>query len=88
MQRLAKIANQRTANTAGIHLRNVDTCILQEATVNTDLTKLIFDQNKLFALVGFRNHLFDQCCFASAKKSGKNINLHDFTFYRNFTQIL
>ena len=44
-QRLAKIAYQAAANTAGVHLRNIDAGILQETAVNTDLTELILDKD-------------------------------------------
>ena len=75
-QRLAEITHQRAADTAGVHLRNVDTGILQESAVNADLTELIFDKHQLLALVGFLDHLLDESRFSCAKKSGIDINLH------------
>ena len=74
-QRFSEITHQRTADTAGVHLRNVDTGILQKTTVNTDLTKLVFDQHQLLALVAFGNHLLNQRCFSRAEKAGVNVNL-------------
>ena len=75
-QRLAEITHQRAADTAGVHLRDVDTGILQESAVNADLTELIFDKHQLLALVGFLDHLLDESRFSCAKKSGIDINLH------------
>ena len=51
-QRSSKISHQRTADTTGIHLTDLDTCILQKTAVNTDLTKFIFDQNDLLTFEG------------------------------------
>ena len=76
IQCLAEITDQRTANTAGVHFRNVDACILQETAVNADLTKLILDENKLFALIGFRDHFFDQRGFTRTQEAGINIDFH------------
>ena len=73
-QSLAKVTNQRAANAAGVHLRNVDAGILQKATVNADLTKFIFDQHQLLALIGFLNHLLNQSGFTCAQETGENIN--------------
>ncbi len=53
LQRLAKVADQRAADTAGIHLRDIDAGILQEASVNTDLAEFILNQDNLLS----RKHL-------------------------------
>ncbi len=88
-QCLAKIANQTAANAAGVHFRDVDTGILQETAVNTDLTEFIFDQHQLFTGVGFLDHLLDQRGFASAEEAGVNIDLrHINTFCYNFSQYI
>ena len=50
-KRLGKIANKRAADTAGIHLGNLDTRIGKEAAVNTDLTKLVLNENNLLACI-------------------------------------
>ena len=75
-QSLAKITHQTAANTAGVHFGDVDTGILQKTAVNTDFTELIFNEHQLLALVGLRDHLFDQGCFAGTQKAGININFH------------
>ena len=80
-QGLTEIAHQRAADTAGVHLRNVDPGILKEAAVDADLTELILDEHKLLALVGFADHLFNQGGLARPQETGVNINLcHKNTF--------
>jgi hypothetical protein len=74
LQRLAEIAHQRAANTAGIHLCNVDTGLLQETAVNADLAEFIFDQYQFLSAVGFLDHLLDESSLACAQKTGININ--------------
>ena len=74
LQRLAKITHQAAADTAGVHLSNVDAGIFQKTAVNANLTELILDQYQLLALIRFRNHLLDQRSFASAKKAGEYVN--------------
>ena len=48
---LGKIANERAANTAGIHLGNLNSGILHKSAVNANFTKLVFYKNKLLALI-------------------------------------
>ena len=74
LQCLAEITNQAAADAAGIHFGNVNTCILQKTTVNTDFAELIFNQNQFLTLVGFLNHLLDQCGFTRTQKAGKHVN--------------
>ena len=59
LQSLAKIAYQAAANTAGVHLRDLNTGLLQKAAINADLAKLIFDQHQFLASVAFLYELFD-----------------------------
>ena len=58
-QSLAEITDKRAADTAGIHLVDLNTGFLHKAAVNTDLAKLVFNQNDLLAGIGFLNHFFD-----------------------------
>ena len=74
LQRLAKIAHQRAADAAGVHLGDVDAGILQKAAVNADLAELVLDQHQLLPLVAFGDHLFDQGRLARAEEAGENIN--------------
>ena len=73
-QCLSEIAHQAAANAPGIHLRDVDTRILQKAAVNTDLAELIFNENKLLTAVGFLNHFLDQSGLAGSKETGIYVN--------------
>ena len=70
-----KVAHQRAADAAGVHLGDVDAGLFEKAAVDADLTELVFDQHQLFALIGFGNELFDQRRLAGAKESGENVNL-------------
>ena len=82
LQSFAEIAHQAAADTAGVHLGNVDSGILQKAAVNADLTKFIFDQHQLLALIAFGDHLFNKGGLTCAQKAGININLcHNSTFH-------
>ena len=74
-QCFTEIAYQTAANTSGIHFRNIDAGLLQKATVNTDLTKLIFDQDKLLSPIAFGDHFLNKCCFAGTEKAGINVDL-------------
>ena len=84
-QRLTKIAHQAAANAAGVHLGNIDACILQETAVNTDLTEFIFDQHQLLTAVGLLDHFLDQRGLTGAEKTGVNINFcHGLTFFLQY----
>ena len=81
LQRLAKIAHQRAADAAGVHLGDVDAGILQKAAVNADLAELVLDQHQLLPLVAFGDHFFDQGRLTRAEEAGENINFcHKNTF--------
>ena len=73
-QRLAKIAHQAAADAAGIHFGNIDASILQEAAVDADLTKFVFDQHQLLARIGLLDHFLDQRGLAGAQEAGIDIN--------------
>ena len=47
-KRLGEITDERATDTAGIHLGNFNAGVLKEASVNTDLTELVFYEHKLF----------------------------------------
>ena len=74
-KRLGKIANKRAADTAGVHLSNLDTCIGKESAVNTDLTELVLNENNLLTCICLFNQLLDKRGFTCAKEAGKYINL-------------
>ena len=73
-QRTAKVAHERAADAAGVHLVDLDACLLHEAAVDADLTEFVLNENELFAAIGFADHFFDERGLAGAEKTGKNIN--------------
>ena len=72
---LGKITNERAANTTGVHLCDLDTRIGKEASVNTNLTKLVFDKHNLFTGICLGKKLLYQGCFTGTEESGKYIYL-------------
>ena len=82
-QSLTKIAHQGAANAAGVHLRNIDTGILQKTAVNADLTEFVLDQHQLLSCVCLLNHFLDQGGFTCTQKAGINIdNCHSFRSFQ------
>ena len=73
-QRHAEIPHQRAADAPGVHLRDLNACVLHKAAVNADLSELVFDQHQLLPLKGFFDELFYQRRLACAKKAGNNVN--------------
>ena len=74
-QRLAEIAHEGAADAAGVHLGHLDAGLLHEAAVDTDLAKLIFNQDDLLACERLFEQLLDQRGLARAEEAGENINL-------------
>ena len=74
LQSLTKVTHQATADTAGVHLGDVDASILQETAINANLAELIFNEHQLLALVSFGNHLLDQSGLTGTQKAGINVN--------------
>ena len=66
LQRLAKVTYQTAADTAGIHLCDIHTCVLEETSVDTDFTKLVFDQYNFLTCIALRNHFFDKGCLTGS----------------------
>ena len=78
LQSFSEVTHQRTADTTRIHLRDFDTSLLQEATVNADFSELIFNQNDFLTLQRFREQFFDKSRLTCAEKSRDNANLCHF----------
>ncbi len=83
-QSLSEVTHQRAADAAGVHLRNIDARILEKAAVDADLTEFVFNQDKLLALVGLGDHLFNQRGFTGTQEAGINVNFHKNTFCIKF----
>ena len=75
LQRLAEVAHQRAADAPGVHLRDVDARVLEEAAVDADLAKLVLDQHQLLAGVGLLDHLLDERGLARAQEAAVDIDL-------------
>ena len=65
----AEVSYERAADTAGIHLRNLDACLLQEASVDTDLSELILDQYDLLLVVAVGDKLLYERCLSGSQES-------------------
>ena len=77
----AEIANEATADTAGIHLVDRHTGLAKEASVNADLAEFVFDEDEPFTGIRLSDQLLDQGRLPCTEKAGKNINFcHDFHF--------
>ena len=85
LQSLVEVAHQRTADAAGGHLGDLDAGFLQEAAVNVDLAKFVFDQHQLFALVGLRQQLFDECGLTGTQEAGDDVDFcHGISPFQKF----
>ena len=73
-----KITDKRAADTARIHLGNLDARITEEAAVNTDFAKLIFDKDELFADISLGDEFFYESGLSRTEKAGKNIYFRHF----------
>ena len=72
-ERLSEISHQRTTDTTGIHLTDLDSRVFQKSTVNSDLSKLILNQNHLLTLQRVSQKLLDQRRLSSSQKTGDNV---------------
>ena len=85
LQSLVEVAHQRAADAAGGHLGDLDAGFLQEAAVNVDLAKFVFDQHQLFALVGLRQQLFDECGLTGTQEAGDDVDFcHGISPFQKF----
>ena len=81
LQRFAEISYERAADTARIHLGDLDARVLKEAAVDADLAKLVLDEDELLARVRFLYELFNKGGLTCAEESGENI------YFRHFSKI-
>ena len=75
LQRLGKIAHERTADTARVELVNLYARVGEKASVYADIAEFVLNEDEFFAGVSFLYQLFDERGFARAEKTGKNIYL-------------
>ena len=75
---LREIAHERAADTARVHLGDLDARIGEEAAVDADLTEFVLDEHELFALIRLGNKLFYKCSLSGAEEAGEYINFRHF----------
>ena len=78
VQCLSEISYQGATNASGIHLINLNSGVLQEPLVHTNLTELVFNQNDFLIPIGFLNQLPNQRRLSGSQESGKNIYFRHF----------
>jgi hypothetical protein len=81
LQSLAEVTHQGAADAAGVHLGDVDACILQEAAVDADLTKFILDEHQLLTGIGLLDHFLNEGGLACTQETTVNINLGHSRFF-------
>ena len=74
VKRLIKVADQRAADAAGVHLIDLYAGILQKTTVNADLTEFIFNEHQLLTLEGLLQQLLDEGGLTRTKETGNNVD--------------
>ena len=65
----AEVAHEGTADTAGVHLRDLDACLLEEAAVDADLTEFVLDKDYLLLVVAVGEKLLDKGCLTCSEES-------------------
>ena len=73
-QSLGKVAHERAADAARIHLGDLDARVFEEAAVHADLAELILDEHDLLARVGFLDEFLDERRLAGAQKPGNDVD--------------
>ena len=81
---LAEVAHEGAADTAGVHLVDLDPGLFEEAAVNADLAELIFNQHELFVVIALFDKLFDEGCFSGSEETGKNVDFCHKTLFLSF----
>ena len=74
-QRLAEVTNKAAADAAGIHLGDLDSCVLQKSSVDTYLTELVLDKHQLLVLISVGDKLLDKGRLSGSKEARKNCYL-------------
>ena len=69
LKSLAEIADKRAADAAGVHFRDLNACLLEKASVDTDIAELIFNNNELFTCKCFAYKLFDKSSLSRTEKA-------------------
>ena len=87
LQSSLEITFQCAADASAVDLRDLDSGILQESAVNTDLSEFILNKYDLLTREYFFQQFCYQCSFSGSEKTGYNINFcHNSVF--SFAQSL
>ena len=73
-QSLGKVAHERAADAARIHLGDLDARVFEEAAVHADLAELVLDEHDLLARIGFLDEFLDERRLAGAQKPGNDVD--------------
>ena len=76
LQRLGKIADERTAYAARVELVYGYSRFLHKAAVHAYFSEFVFNEHEFFARVSFLYKLFYERSFARAEETRKNINFN------------
>ena len=74
LQRRTEVSDQRTADTSGIHLLDLDPCVLQKTAVNANLPELILDQHSLRPVQRLLQKLLYQSGLSRSQETRYHIN--------------
>jgi len=69
-----EIANERAADTAGVELVNLNSCVLHKSAVNAYLAEFVFNEDDFLTAIGFGDKFFYKSGFTGTQKAGENIN--------------
>ena len=65
----SEVAYERAADASGVHLRDLDSGLLQESAVDADLSELILDENDLLIVVSVSYEFLDESCLSGSQKT-------------------
>ena len=77
----AEVAYEGAADAAGIHLGDLDAGFFQEASVDTDLTEFILDENEFLTIVSVRDEFFDEGRLTASPATSEHGELALFYLY-------
>ena len=79
-ERLTEVTDERAADAARIHFGYLNARFLKKAAVNTDLTKFVFNENKLFSLIRVAYQAVDKGSFSCSQKARNYIYFRHFKY--------
>ena len=80
LQGFSEISDKTATDTAGIHLRNLNSRLTKKSSINSYFTELVFDKNKFLTCVSLFYQFFNKRGFSGSEKTGEYINFCQFSF--------